>query len=116
MRRRIDPAAGPHDERCEVHSVHASGTGFAMPQNTPRFRFVGFVGHVDVSACWTDGFLTADPGLHEWADAIVADGVTFAFDGNLAHVQACLDEVVPSALTLIRCFDRITRCRDRPKW
>jgi hypothetical protein len=72
-----------------------------------EFTIVGFIGYLDVSARWHDDILSADPELLERADAAIASGLRFEAEGT--EVAASLNAPLPAALTLLGCFDRITK-------
>jgi hypothetical protein len=81
-----------------------------MSKRTPAdFHIVGFIGFDQVSAQFKGGYLTADPELLDRADDLVRAGTTFELSPEAPPIPADLGEPLPAALTLTRCFDRITK-------
>jgi hypothetical protein len=74
----------------------------------PDFRMGGLVDRAPMSAEWNNGYLSADPELLERADALIVAKASFGV-GPSDVVSAALDGPRAAALTLMHCFDRITR-------
>lgn len=75
------------------------------------FEILGRVGHTVVSARWHHGHLTADPELWARGELLIKLGESFVAEGIALKVHAGLDEPFAAALTLIRCFDSITKAK-----
>lgn len=72
----------------------------------PYFRITGNLGHLSVSATWSNGCLMADPELMDLGDQLAREGLTFAEDP--VTLVAGLDAPLEAFLTLAWCFDEIT--------
>ena len=75
----------------------------------PYFQLLGTIDRDTVSATWSDDCLTADPELWDRAELLVEMGETFTAEGVELEVHAGLTVPYAAALTLIRCFDRISK-------
>jgi hypothetical protein len=79
-----------------------------VPASIAAFRIRGLVGREPMAAEWSGGYLSADPELLERADQLVGAGTLLGVGGIPEPVPAGLDDALPAALTLLRCFDGIT--------